>query len=1049
MAIFKKFVAHISVSNKIIKSQRKLSASAQLAQISECEGSIDLETPDSILTGLNLRLILNKHTFNTLPPAYQHKLIQHLPAVDQTTPPPDGTLKLSPGGLNNEFFGRACESWRVRLGEGEFIHDNQVKLKAEAEKERTKLDPWKVAHFEPLWGVKHVPYEVDDGSSSISSPSPSSSTAASSLSPRDPAINTTTSTTATTTFTDAHLAQLTKVVEHIANRKERRAERRAARRALREKEKKLSEKSENFDFSSLISANIEAINVARNVESFEAKNPVLTHQSQSEEAVCFNQGLKRKEFVTQPTSVISKKLCISTSEGQNLISVIPPRKIVGSVRSPAPVTTSCTVLRHGPISFIPPISTVVQGMRPTGGKPGQVVVVTTNSSNSNRMSPGLGCTSPGLRVSSPSPVGSPLSNSARLSPVVQVLSPSMVTPSSSPGPPQCRTVVLNNQGQPLEVNVSTAPQPKTIIQTSGINTFNNQSQLPQKLNKVPGILTAQGASSRRKASPGMVNLTRSYEIVQAVIANSPNRDQLQAQLKPHPLQDENNKNPGSSSSNNVVSGSMVNSGARQVFLQTLPGGQPQTITLLKTSTGPPGTTGPRAQLVTTRPPQLIATRPLLHQVALPVSSSGGSSSASALVSQPNTGAGANGAVMLRQVITPQPTTISSATLQQSREGSMAPPVGTSRPITILRTSTGGKPIILSGLQVFRFGTSASSVPQVNGESTSSAGGENQSAHPPRAASAPPTKSGVMVALSPRPSSVGPRIVVQTSTSGVPQGTQNTFYSPQGSPTSILSPSGQHFLSEGDLSSGVNSSDNSQTSITTQCDAATSSLANTRAEAMQTPDNVMDVPTEAVMMSPESDITQEYNGDQNPDGTENKVDCEVSIPVTNAVTDTVAVSSENHNQMPNISQQSQAQQVQEFLQEQGERDYKFPEMDQQTIKEEQKIKIENQQPDQIMEQKAHLQIGQQSNSQIHQENANHIELEPTKTEGFNIKPAEESKCESTQQIDPQQQMEQHQIQLMQQKFQQQQFQQQRLQMQQQMQQQQMQHQHLQQQQMQQT
>lgn len=54
--------------------------------------------------------------------------------------------RLVPSGLNNEFFARACESWRCRLGEGEFTHDNQVKLKVEAEKERTKLDPWKVKH---------------------------------------------------------------------------------------------------------------------------------------------------------------------------------------------------------------------------------------------------------------------------------------------------------------------------------------------------------------------------------------------------------------------------------------------------------------------------------------------------------------------------------------------------------------------------------------------------------------------------------------------------------------------------------------------------------------------------------------------------------------------------------------------------------------------------------------------------------------------------------------------------------------------------------------
>lgn len=35
----------------------------------------------------------------------------------------------------------------------------------------------------------------------------------------------------------------------------------------------------------------------------------------------------------------------------------------------------------------------------------------------------------------------------------------------------------------------------------------------------------------KSRTPGMVNIQRSYEIVQAVIANSPNRDQLQAQLK--------------------------------------------------------------------------------------------------------------------------------------------------------------------------------------------------------------------------------------------------------------------------------------------------------------------------------------------------------------------------------------------------------------------------------------------------------------------------------------------------------------------------------------
>ncbi|KAK4320413.1 hypothetical protein Pmani_008722 [Petrolisthes manimaculis] len=209
------------------RSQRKLSAAAQLAQTKE--GNVDLETPDSILAGVNLRAILNKHTFSTLPPAYQHRLIQLLPLVDQSVGT-DDTLKLTPTGLSNEFFGRACESWRCRLGEGEFTHDNQIKLKVEAEKERTKLDPWKVAHFEPLWGVKQSWCSLE-GEGSVSSPSsPSGDTY-----PASPPDLTCASPAQTSSFTAAHLLQLTKVLQHVANTDQRRAERRAARRALREK----------------------------------------------------------------------------------------------------------------------------------------------------------------------------------------------------------------------------------------------------------------------------------------------------------------------------------------------------------------------------------------------------------------------------------------------------------------------------------------------------------------------------------------------------------------------------------------------------------------------------------------------------------------------------------------------------------------------------------------------------------------------------------------------------------------------------------------------
>ncbi|XP_054284764.1 polycomb protein Asx-like isoform X2 [Macrosteles quadrilineatus] len=131
------------------RSNKKLSAAAQLEQTKE--GCIDLETPDSILVNTNLRSLLNKHTFNQLPALYQYKLVQLLPHVDRTTPAGD-SFRLSASGLNNEFFARACLEWRERLAEGEFTPEHQQKLKTEAEREKSKLDPWKLKHFEPIWG---------------------------------------------------------------------------------------------------------------------------------------------------------------------------------------------------------------------------------------------------------------------------------------------------------------------------------------------------------------------------------------------------------------------------------------------------------------------------------------------------------------------------------------------------------------------------------------------------------------------------------------------------------------------------------------------------------------------------------------------------------------------------------------------------------------------------------------------------------------------------------------------------------------------------------
>ncbi|XP_050327202.1 polycomb protein Asx isoform X2 [Bactrocera neohumeralis] len=145
------------------RSSKKISTAAQIEQTKD--GKIDLETPDSILASTNLRDLLNKQTFSMLPPLYQYNLIQLLPSVDREAIEierknnADSTvtmeaIKLGPSSLNNEFFSRACLEWRERLAEGEFTPENQMKMKTEAEREKNKLDPWKLKHFEPIWGEK-------------------------------------------------------------------------------------------------------------------------------------------------------------------------------------------------------------------------------------------------------------------------------------------------------------------------------------------------------------------------------------------------------------------------------------------------------------------------------------------------------------------------------------------------------------------------------------------------------------------------------------------------------------------------------------------------------------------------------------------------------------------------------------------------------------------------------------------------------------------------------------------------------------------------------
>ena len=56
--------------------------------------------------------------------------------------------------LNNEFFAKSTQEWKERLSQGDFTPENMAKTRADMEKDKQKTDPWKVQHFEPVWGIQ-------------------------------------------------------------------------------------------------------------------------------------------------------------------------------------------------------------------------------------------------------------------------------------------------------------------------------------------------------------------------------------------------------------------------------------------------------------------------------------------------------------------------------------------------------------------------------------------------------------------------------------------------------------------------------------------------------------------------------------------------------------------------------------------------------------------------------------------------------------------------------------------------------------------------------
>ena len=120
------------------------------------ELGIDVKRPSSVLVDTSIRALLTNIDYSQLSPENQKILIESLPLVDRpsATSKENQSIDLNPSSINNEFFNRACIEWRDRLSNGEFTNEHQTKLRAEHEREKSKIDPWKARNFEGIWGIK-------------------------------------------------------------------------------------------------------------------------------------------------------------------------------------------------------------------------------------------------------------------------------------------------------------------------------------------------------------------------------------------------------------------------------------------------------------------------------------------------------------------------------------------------------------------------------------------------------------------------------------------------------------------------------------------------------------------------------------------------------------------------------------------------------------------------------------------------------------------------------------------------------------------------------
>lgn len=145
---------------KPAKKRGRPSLKRQLQEIRQ-ERKLNLQTADSVVVAINLRSILTLDALHSLPPECQSQLTRLLPKLDQIQAS-DGSIKLSDTALSNEYFAKFCTQYQEKLSDNKLTGEAVEQAKSDTSKELAKLDPWKLKHFEPIWGQKLISQTIDD-----------------------------------------------------------------------------------------------------------------------------------------------------------------------------------------------------------------------------------------------------------------------------------------------------------------------------------------------------------------------------------------------------------------------------------------------------------------------------------------------------------------------------------------------------------------------------------------------------------------------------------------------------------------------------------------------------------------------------------------------------------------------------------------------------------------------------------------------------------------------------------------------------------------------